>query len=165
VNFFEISSTSSQSSVLQDPMVYVFKNDILEKIGTCTRNDSFWGFGWWNSHKTLGVKRRREKYSTLKKNFSWKQGKATFINTHTDAWKGMTIMTSTISQLVGPSYFANLPGLGRIIIGLAIKRELCWLHWEYFLELLLYYAYTILKASCIINALSNLWRPANIVLY
>jgi len=31
----------------------------------------------------------------------------------------------TRSQLEGPSHFANLPGLERIMMGPRIKRELC----------------------------------------
>jgi len=38
----EIFSTSSQTSLLQDPMVtYVQKKKKFQKFGTCTRNGSF----------------------------------------------------------------------------------------------------------------------------
>jgi len=42
VENFEIVSTSSQSTILQDdPTVTCVPNDIFQKFGTCTRNGSF----------------------------------------------------------------------------------------------------------------------------
>jgi len=37
----EIFSTSSQITLLQDPIVHVIKNVFFQKFGTCTRNGSF----------------------------------------------------------------------------------------------------------------------------
>jgi len=44
VKISEIFSTSSQTSLLQDPMVTFFQIIFFQKFGTCTRNGSFGAF-------------------------------------------------------------------------------------------------------------------------